>query len=106
MREIASDFEEGLARIREKYNKAGYSTRFVNSVISSFTNDNAAPPPPPPQQRDINKMRVLINLPFCPENEKYTQLFLSKLNNFYGKQIYISNPVENQEITVTFPIKG
>ena len=72
MREIASDFEEGLARIREKYNKTGYPIRFVNSVISSFTNDN-----PAPQPRDINKMRVLINLPICPENEKYTKLFLS-----------------------------
>ena len=77
MREIASDFEERLARIREKYNKAGYPIRFVNSVISSFTNDN-----PAPQPTNINKMRVFINLPFCPENEKYAKSFLSKLNIF------------------------
>ena len=77
MSEIACDFEEGLARIREKYNKAGYPIIFVNSFISSFTNDN-----PASQPRDIYEMRVLINLPFCPENEKYTKLFLSKLNIF------------------------
>ena len=27
-------------------------------------------------------MRVLINLLFCPENEKYAKLFRSKLNSF------------------------
>ena len=67
-----------MARIREKYNKAGYPIRFVNSVISSFTNDK-----PALQPRDINKMRVLIHLQFtCYGNEKYTKLFLFKENKF------------------------
>ena len=77
MREIAFDFDVGLVSIREKYNKSGYPIRFINSVIFSFINKDPAIPP-----RDINKTRVLINLPFCPENEKYAKLFLSKLNNF------------------------
>ena len=77
MREITSDFEEGLTKIREKYNKAGYPIRFVNSVISSFTKDT-----PIPQTKDTSKMRILISLPFCPENEKFAKLFVSKLNNF------------------------
>ena len=57
MREITSDFEEGLTKIREKYNKAGYPIRFVNSVISSFTKDI-----PIHQTEDISRIvRLLSN---------------------------------------------
>ena len=100
MREIASEFEEGLSRIREKYNKVGYPIRFVNSVISSFTNDN-----PTPQPRDINKMSI-NKFTILSRKREICKIISFQIKHFYRKQIYIFNPVEDQEITVTFPIKG
>ena len=83
MKEIDSDYNKGIDRIREKYKRAGYPIRFINSVISSFANNN-----PAEQPRDVSKTRILINLPFCPENEKYAKLFLSKLNTFTENKFF------------------
>ena len=81
--------------------KAGYPIKFVNSVISSFINNNSALPP-----RDINKMRVLINLPFCPENEKYAKLFLSKLSSFTENKYTFLILWKTRKLRSLFPTKG
>ena len=59
MREIASDFDEGLVKIKENYNNVGHPIRFLNSVTSSFTNNNPALQPRDKLNKSINKFTIL-----------------------------------------------
>ena len=79
-KQIASNFDKEINRIRLKYTNAGYPIKFLNSVISFFNSDHRNQ-----QSRDENKPRIIINLPFCSENENYARVILSRLNNWPSK---------------------
>ena len=53
-KKISSNFDKEIIRIRDKYIKAGYPLRFINSVISSFNNKNT-------QQRNSNNDNEDLN---------------------------------------------
>ena len=74
---ISSDFDKEIQKIRLKFRKAGYPLKFINSVISCFNNENTQA-----NEKQTEKRKITINLPYCIENENYSKIFMRKLNNF------------------------
>ena len=99
-KQIASNFQNEINKIRTKYKNAGYPLKFINSVISSFNNENRNDQP-----WDENKPRIIINLPFCTENENYAKVFLSKLNDFTGNKYSFIVTWKTRKIRSLFPLK-
>ena len=98
-KQISSNFDKEILRIREKYKNAGYPIRFVNSVISSFIDNR------PKQPRNENKTRITINLPFCAENENFAKKLLSKLNSFTGDKYSFQIIWKTKKVRSLFSVK-
>ena len=83
---ISSNFREETTIIKEKYQKAGFPLKFVCSVINNFCN------PVPDVEEDLPLIPpyffeqpapfILIEVPYCPENERHSKYFLRKLKSF------------------------
>lgn len=99
-KKIASDFQNELIKIRLKYKNAGYPIRYINSVISSFNNNNNT-------GRNISsdKIRITINLPYCPENEEYSKTFINRLNIFTENKYSFFIMWKTRKIRSLFPLK-
>ena len=80
---ISSNFYHEKSQIRSKFSSAGYPMRFVNSVINDFENKEHDPMIPNYLFNDFeSKPIVLIDIPFCNENEKVSKQLLKKLKVF------------------------
>ena len=110
-KKISSNFDKEIIRIRDKYIKAGYPLRFINSVISSFNNKNTQQRNSNNDNEDLNndpnvqKSRIIINLPFCYKNEEYSKTFLSKLKSFTNNKYSFLIVWKTRKIRSLFPLK-
>ena len=77
---ISSNFNGEKNQIRRKFSSAGYPMRFVNSVINDFESKEYDPMIPNYLFNDFeSKPIVLIDIPFCNENERASKQLLKKL---------------------------
>ena len=98
---IASNFTTELERIRLKFKKASYPKPFVESVITSFVNRGNNP-----QEENVPvREKVLINLPFCPENEVFAKYFLRRLDEFTNNKYFFLIIWKTRKIRSLFPLK-
>ena len=80
---INSNFYHEKNQIRSKFSSARYPMRFVNSVIKDFESKEHDPMIPNYLFNDFeSKPIVLVDIPFCKENEKVSKQLLKKLKVF------------------------
>ena len=84
---ISSCFEEEIKKIKEKYVLADFPERFINSVIRNFTTPNNEQncddvPLIPPYFFEPPVPFILVDVPYCAENERMSKHFLQKLKSF------------------------
>ena len=82
---ISSCFEEEIDIIRQKFVIAGFPIKFVDSVIRNFQKpqqdkDDDLPLIPPFFFE--NPPFILIELPYCPQNERLSKYFIRKIKSF------------------------
>ena len=99
-KKISSDFEKELIRIRLKYKNAGYPPRFVNSVIASFIKPNSNK-----NSFQKDQHRIMINLPFCPQNEIFAKTFIQRLKVFTQNKHQFVIIWKTRKIRSLFPLK-
>ena len=95
---ISTVFEEEISAIREKYKKAGYPSRFVESVIRTFqeekrdssTNEEHEEQVNQAEQTEEEKPFLPIRLPFCEKNETVAKNFINKLKEFTGNSFKLN----------------
>ena len=85
VKNLSSDFEQEVRIIRNKYIKAGYPFRFINSVIDGFNQE----------KEDLliltslfeKKKEVSFQIPFCKRNESKISRIIDKLEAFTNYKV-------------------
>ena len=110
---ICSNFSEIKTFISHKYEKADYPKRFINSVIRQFQDrsnqsniDDFDDYIIPPNSFDIPKSFILIELPFCENNEIKSKHFLKKFHRFTKDHFEVAIKWKTRQVKTLFPLKG
>ena len=110
---ICSNFSEIKTFISHKYEKADYPKRFINSVIRQFQDrsnqsniDDFDDYIIPPNFFDIPKSFILIELPFCENNEIKSKHFLKKFHRFTKDHFEVAIKWKTRQVKTLFPLKG
>ena len=86
---ISSYFRDEVELICCKYYNAGFPTRFVDPVIRNFESpkscDDEDLPLIPTYFLEAPPF-ILIDVPYCPENEKHSKHFIKKLKSFLNTE--------------------
>ena len=100
---LCTNFDDGTKRIKEKYLDANYPSRFIDSIIKVFSekNQNSSAS----NARKDDKPIILIRIPYCEKNEKIATNFLSKLQQFTGKNYNFRFLWQMRKIKTLFKIK-
>ena len=80
---IFSNFQKEVKNIKEKFSKANFPRRFINSVVAQFNNstynNNERNEEDemiiPPQLFEVPKKMLFLQVPFCEANEKDQKAF-------------------------------
>ena len=85
-RKIASNFDIEIRAIKAKYNKAGYPRRFIKSVSRDFITplDKDESFIIPPNMFVAKKPFLLLEIPYCEQNEIASKRFIKKFHQFTG----------------------
>ena len=83
---IATDFDNEIVQIKQKFLAANFPSRFINSVCNDFLNkDNNHENNDfiiPPRFFDVKLPVILIEIPYCEKNEVASKQFIKKFNTF------------------------
>ena len=103
---ISSNFYHEKNQIRSKFTSAGYPMRFVNSVRNDFGSKEHDPMIPNYLFKDIeSKHIVLIDIPFCNENERVSKQLLKKLKAFTKEKYDFRIVWKTKKVRQLFPLK-
>ena len=100
-KKISSDFPIEVTRIRDKFKNAGYPIRFINSVINDFQKPKVLHGEP----NAPAKKRIMINLPFCTDNEEFSKRFINRLNGYTHDKYSFVVIWKTRNIRTLFPLK-
>ena len=110
---ICSDFSEIRKCISHKYEKADYPKHFINSVITQFQDrsnqsniDDFDDHIIPLNSFDIPKSFILIELPFCENNEIKSKHFLNTFHRFTKDHFEVTIKWKTRQVKTLFPLKG
>ena len=105
---ISSVYQEEVTTIYNKFVTAGFPERFVASVIDNFNNstipdDNFLIPPyffeePTPF--------ILVEIPYCPENERLAKHFITKFKSFIDAECTVVVKWVTRKIKTLFSLKA
>jgi len=107
---ISSCFQDEVDTIRHKFVTAGFPRKFVDSVIRNFQNpqqgkDDDLPlipsyffEKPPPF--------ILIELPYCPQNERLSKYFIRKIKLFLDEECTVVIKWITRKIRTLFSLKS
>ena len=98
-KKIATNFPNEINRIKSKFKNCGYPLRFINSVITSFNEPQTV------NQEIQEKPRIIINLPFCPENEQYSKTLIHRLDDYTQNNFIFIIVWKTRKIRSLFPLK-
>ena len=82
---IATDFDNEIVQIKEKFLAANFPPRFLNSVCNdSLNKDNHENTDfiIPPGFFDVKPPVILIEIPYCDKNEVASKQFIKKFIKF------------------------
>ena len=105
---ISSDFDKEIKCIKRKFTDAGYPVRFIMSVINDFNKKISNKDDDyiiPPDFFDIPKQKLLIELPYCPQNELVAKSFLKRLSNFADNKYDFIIIWKTRKMRSLFPLK-
>ena len=102
---ISDDFNTEIQRIRNKYLKADYPIRFIESVIRSFKNKDNEDLLIPPWLFEEKLPSVLIRLPFSHKTEETIFKFIQNLENFTSNNCKFIIIWNTRKIKTLFPLK-
>ena len=92
---LSSNFEQEIGIIRNKYIKAGYPFRFINSVIDGFNQEKEDPLIPTSLFEE--RKEVSFQIPFCKRNENEISRIIDKLEAFTNYKIKSRLFLENMK---------
>ena len=90
---IASFPADEIPKIKQKFLNADYPHKFINSVINNFQEKSEESDDYiiPPGFFDVPKKVVLVDIPYCPLNEEFSERFMKTFDvftdNIYGIRI-------------------
>ena len=93
---ISSNFNNEKMLIRQKFDNAGYPALFTNGVIRDYEhNQNRRQQQEngyiiPPNFSEIAKESILVEFPYCPQNELVAKRFLSKFHQFTNQKFQVT----------------
>ena len=109
-KKISSHFPDEVEFIRKKYLSAGFPYRFVDSTIHNFSN------PDPSRDEDLPLIPnfffepplpfILIELPYCPENERYSKHFIRKIKSFLDTDCDVVIKWTTRKVRTMFSLKS
>ena len=106
---IASNFEKEIKSIRQIFIKADYPLMFLNSVINQFKNPKKDEMDEsyiiPPELFQEEKPIVMIEIPFCEENEKKSKDFIKKFHKFTNDSFRLIISWKTRKIRSLFTTK-
>ena len=89
-KQISSNFDRGIYRIKKKFLAADYPQKFVESVIRNVQYDKIESVEDdyiiPPGFFVIAKPVIIAAVPFCTKNEVSSKQFMRKFHNFTGSK--------------------
>ena len=110
-KKISSFFSEEVEIIHNKYVKAGFPKKFVSSTIDNFIN-----PKPRLDEEDIPLIPtfffaaptpfILVDLPYCAENERQSKHFIRKLKSFVNTECTIYIKWGTKKVKSLFSLKS
>ena len=102
-KKISDNFENEIKLTRMKFKKAGYPSRFVESIIKSFLEPKEEFIIPP----NLFKDRVTINvqIPYSTQNEKIQHQFTKKFHDFTNNKYIIRIIWKTRKIKSLFHLK-
>ena len=110
-KKISSCFPEEVDIITNKFLNAGFPKKFVLSTIDNFIN-----PRPRPEEEDLPLIPsyffsapppfILVELPYCPENERQSKHFIRKLKSFLNSECTIFIKWGTKKIKSLFNLKS
>ena len=108
---ISTSFEEELKIIREKFITAGFPPKFVDSVIRHFNSprtleDDESLPLIPTFFFEKPPPFFLIELPYCPENERLSKHFISKIKSYVDAECTVVIKWITKKIRGLFSLKS
>ena len=106
-RKLASNFDIEIRAIKAKYNKAGYRRRFIESVIRDFITplDKDESFIILPNMFAVKKPFLLLEIPFCEQNEIASKLFIKKFHQFTGDKYDVAVTWLTKKVKSFFPVK-
>ena len=107
---ISSNFENEKSLIKEKYLSAGYPIRFIESVIQQFgekllNKEEENELIIPEFLFNEPKKRLLLEIPFCEENEIIVKQFQKKFHRFTHEMFDLIIKWKTKKIKQLFHIK-
>ena len=107
---ISSNFQHEVREIRNKYSKADYPIRFVNSIINKFQDESINNNQEdsfiiPPYLFEESKSFLLLELPYCELNESKSKTFVKKFHKFTNDNFNIAIKWKTRQIKSLFPLK-
>ena len=107
-RKISSAYQDEVQIIRHKFVTAGFPKQFVTSVIDNFNNpasfDESFIIPPYFFEEPVPF--ILVEIPYCPENERLTKHFITKFNSFFDVECTIVVKWITRKIRTLFSLKS
>ena len=105
-RKIALNFDIEIRAIKAKYNKAGYPRRFIESIIRDFITplDEDESFIIPPNMFEVKKPFLLLEIPYCEQNEIASKQFIKKFHQFTGEKYDIAVKWLTKKVKSLFPL--
>ena len=100
---IADNFDSEIRKTRLKFKNAGFPSRYIESVINSHKYDKNEFIIPPNLFEE--RKTVLIELPYCTNNEIDQHQFLKKFHEFTGNKFIVRVIWKTRKIKTLFSLK-
>ena len=105
---ISSNFDEEIPLIKEKFMKADYPLRFINSVVNEFQKGKECGDESfiiPTSLFEIAKPLIFVEIPYCELNEIKSKHFLKKFHKFTNNSFRMVITWKTRNIRSLFPLK-
>ena len=103
---ISSNFDEEIPLIKEKFMKADYPLRFINSVVNEFQKGKECGDESciiPPSLFEITKPSIFIEITYCELNRIKPKHFLKKFHKFTNNSFRMVITWKTRNIQSLFP---
>lgn len=107
IKKISSNYKQETKVIKTKYHKAGYPTRFINSILNNFEQEKEKEEDElliPPMFFDERK-EVSFQIPYCKRNEDCINKVVKKLEAFTNCKVKFRYYWKTRKLRSLFPLK-